>query len=140
MISEIGPQTMHFWFLSMRLYSPNFMGLYMCIIISVFLIKDDVAILILTPENLVPEMWQIILSIKDDQAVSQSVMFLSSKKMSPRTLLQYWIVGFQFFIESSFKHITINFKFNLFKNSLFNLRKTWRIQKFEAVENLIINE
>ena len=64
----------------MGLYSPNFMGLYMCIIISVFLIKDDVAILILTPENLVPEMWQIILSIKDDQAVSQSVMFLSSKK------------------------------------------------------------
>ena len=64
----------------------------MCIIISVFLIKDDVAILILTPENLVPEMWQIILSIKDDQAVSQSVMFRGKiyyQKMSPRTLLQY---------------------------------------------------
>ena len=59
----------------MGLYSPNFMGLSMCIIISVFLIKDDVAILILTPENLVTEMRQIILSIKDDQAVSQSVMF-----------------------------------------------------------------
>ena len=53
-----------------------------------FLIKDDVAILILTPENLVPEMWQIILSIKDDQAVSHSVMFRGKIYYQKKCLLE----------------------------------------------------
>ena len=83
----------------MGLYSPNFMGLSMCIIISDFLIKDDVAILILTPENLVTEMRQIILSSKTIKQFLNLSCFVGKyiiKKKCPlelsyntRTLLQY---------------------------------------------------